>query len=122
MWADDYYALYEEKQAEIRKLQESFRRSEDKQWETENKYKDEIDKLKNEHMEKDYENECIIRELKNKLAHFCSVIFHEKTVNSNGESGGLGCLLYRVLFVKEIYGMIFMFVGNAISSGGFLYG
>lgn len=82
MWADDYYALYEEKQAEIRKLQESLRRSEDKQWETENKYKDEIDKLKNEHMEKDYENECIIRELKNKLAHYEALLGHDST-NTN---------------------------------------
>lgn len=30
MWADDYYALYDEKQAEIRQLQETNRRLEDK--------------------------------------------------------------------------------------------
>ena len=69
MWSGDYYALYEEKQAEIRNLKETIRRLEDKVWEERRKSDEKITKLTLEYEDKLHERDCVIDELMNKLAH-----------------------------------------------------
>ena len=69
MWSDDYYSMYEEKQAEIRNLKETIRRLEDKVWEERRKSDEKIAKLTLEYEDKLYKKDCIIDELTNRLAH-----------------------------------------------------
>lgn len=82
MLTDDYYALYDEKQAEIRQLQERNRRLEDQVWETERKYTDKIDKIKREHEEENYRKDAMISELKNRVAHYEALLGHDSTNTS----------------------------------------
>lgn len=77
MLTEDYYALYDEKQAEIRNLQETNRRLEDKIWKTEREYKDKIDRLIQDYEERDFEKDCVINELKNKVAHYEALLGHD---------------------------------------------
>lgn len=69
MWFDDYYCMYEEKQAEIRNLKETIRRLEDKVWEERRKSDEKIAKLTLEYEDKLYEKDRIIDGLTNRLAH-----------------------------------------------------
>ena len=69
MWSDDYYLLYDEKQAEIRNLKETIRRLEDKVWEERRNSDEKIIKLTLEHEDRLHEKDCIIDELTNRLAH-----------------------------------------------------
>ncbi len=69
MWSDDYYALYDELQAEIRQLKETIRRREDRIWEMEREHDDELNKLTMKYEDKLYERDCKINELENQLAH-----------------------------------------------------
>ena len=82
MLLDDLYALYDEKQAEIIKLQETNRKLEDQLWEIERKYEDTIARLKQDHEEKEYAKDCVIRELKNKIAHYEALLRHDGTNTS----------------------------------------
>lgn len=79
MWMEDYYALYEEKQAEIRKLQERAIRSEDRVWETERKSDKKITTIILEYEDKLHEKDCIIEELKNRLAHAEALLSRDGT-------------------------------------------
>ena len=69
MWSDDYYSMYEEKQAEIGNLKETIRRLEDKIWEERRNSDEKIVKLTLEHEDKLHEKDCVINELTNRLAH-----------------------------------------------------
>lgn len=79
MWTEDYYALYDEKQAEIRELQERIRRSENKVWETERKSEEKITKIILEYKDKLHEKDCIIEELKNRLVHAEALLSRDGT-------------------------------------------
>lgn len=69
MWSDDYYSMYEEKQAEIRNLKETIRRLEDKIWEERRNSDEKNIKLTLEYEDRLHEKDCIIDELTNRLAH-----------------------------------------------------
>lgn len=69
MWSDDCYAMYEEKQAEIRNLKETIRRLEDKVWEERRNSDEKNIKLALEYGDRLHEKDCIIDELMNRLAH-----------------------------------------------------
>lgn len=69
MMANDYYAMWDECRAEIRQLQETNRRLEDKLWETERKWSDKADKARMDYEDRLHEKDCVIEELKNRLAH-----------------------------------------------------
>ena len=82
MWADDYYAMYEEMQAEIRRLKETIRRLEDKVWEEERKSGEKITKLTLEYEDKLHEKDLIINELTNRLAHDEALLGRDSTNTS----------------------------------------
>lgn len=82
MLTADYYALYDEKQAEIRKLQELNRRLDDAVWTTKRECDDAVDKLKRNYEDKLFEKDCIINELRNRLAHDEALLGHDGT-NTN---------------------------------------
>lgn len=82
MWSDDYYALYDELQAEIRQLKETVRRREDKIWEMEREHDDETSKLTMKYEDMLYERDCIINELENRLAHANALLAHDGTNTS----------------------------------------
>lgn len=82
MWADDYYDMYDELRAEIRGLQETIRRLEDKKWATERQCDDKVAKLKMKYEEKLYEKDCVIERLENELAHALALLSHDGT-NTN---------------------------------------
>ena len=82
MWSDDYYALYDEDQAEIRQLKETIRRLEDRIWKTEQKSDERITRIKLEYEDKLYEKDRIIRELENRLAHTQALLNHDGTNTS----------------------------------------
>lgn len=79
MMTDDYYAMWDECRAEIRQLQETNRKLDDKVWETERKYGDRIDKLKMDYEDKLYEKDCVIDELKNRLAQAEALLGRDST-------------------------------------------
>lgn len=79
MWTEDYYALYEEKQAEIRELRETVRRAEDKAWEAERKSDERITAVTLEYEDKLHEKDRIIEELKNRLAHAEALLSRDGT-------------------------------------------
>lgn len=79
MWTDEYYALYDEQQAEIRRLQETVRRTEDRVWETERESDAKIAKITMEYEDKLHEKDCIIKELKNKLANAEALLSRDGT-------------------------------------------
>ena len=82
MLAGDYYALYDEKQAEIRNLQESNRNLDDRIWMIMRECDDKVDELKRSYEDKLYEKDCIINELRNRLAHDEALLGHDGT-NTN---------------------------------------
>ena len=61
MWSDDYYSMYEEKQAEIGNLKETIRRLEDKIWEERRNSDEKIVKLTLEHEDKLHEKDWRLR-------------------------------------------------------------
>jgi len=69
MWSDDYYSMYEEKQAEIRNLKETIRRLEDEVWKEQRKSDEKITMLTLRYEDKLHEKDQIIDELTNRLAH-----------------------------------------------------
>lgn len=79
MWSDDYYALYDESQAEIRQLKETIRRLYDKIWEKERGSDEKITKLTKEYEDKLYQKDCVIAELQNKLAHAHALLSQDGT-------------------------------------------
>ena len=83
MWSGDYYALYDEKQAEIRNLKETIRRLEDEIWEERRNSDEKILKLTMEYEDKLYEKDCVIDELTNRLAHA------EALLSNDGSNTGL---------------------------------
>ncbi len=68
-WADDYYALYDEYQAEIRKRNERIRKLEDDVWKAKKEGDDKLSAKEQEYEDRLYEKDCIINKLKNELAH-----------------------------------------------------
>ena len=68
-WADDYYALYDEYQAEIRKRNERIRNLEDDVWKAKKEGDDKLSAKEQEYEDRLYEKDCIINKLKNELAH-----------------------------------------------------
>ena len=83
MWSGDYYALYDEKQVEIRNLKETIRRLEDEIWEERRNSDEKILKLTMEYEDKLYEKDCVIDELTNRLAHA------EALLSNDGSNTGL---------------------------------
>ena len=83
MWSDDCYAMYEEKQAEIRNLKETIRRLEDKVWEEKRNSDEKNIKLALEYEDRLHEKDCIIDELMNRLAHAKALL------SSDGSNTGL---------------------------------
>lgn len=79
MWSDDYYALYDEQQAEIRQLKETIRRLEDKIWETERKNDENAAMLIRKYEDRLYEKDCIISGLENRLAQAQALISQDGT-------------------------------------------
>lgn len=79
MWTEEYYALYDEKQAEIRNLQETIRQTEDRVWESERGSDERITKITLEYKDKLHEKDRIIEELKNKLAHAEALLSRDGT-------------------------------------------
>ena len=82
MWSEDYYALYDEKQAEIRRLQETIRRLENKIWEMEREADEKIAKTTLEYEDRLYEKDCIISRLENELAHARALMAHDGSNSS----------------------------------------
>ena len=68
-WADDYYALYDEYQAEIRKRNEKIRNLEDDVWKAKKEGDDKLSAKEQEYENRLYEKDCIIDKLKNELAY-----------------------------------------------------
>ncbi len=83
MWSDDYYSMYEEKQAGIRNLKETIRRLEDRVWEEQRKSDERATKLTLEYEDRLHEKDRIIDELTNRLAHA------EALLASDGSNTGL---------------------------------
>lgn len=79
MWAEDCYALYDEKQAEIGQLKETIRRLEDRIWEMEREHDEKVMELTMEYDEQIHEKDCMINELKNKLAHAEALLGRDST-------------------------------------------
>lgn len=79
MWSDDYYALYDESRAEVRQLQETIRRLEDKLWAKERESDGKITKLTMEYEDKLYQKDCVIAGLKNKLSHAQALLSQDGT-------------------------------------------
>ena len=83
MWSEDYYALYDEQQARVRKLQEKVRRCEDRIWDIQRECDDRTDRMKLEYEDRLHEKDAIILELKNRLAHA------EALLNTDGTNAGV---------------------------------
>lgn len=82
MWIDDYYALYDESQKESGKLQERIIKLEGKIWETEMECDRKLASQKLDYEDKLHEKDCIIEELKNKLAHAEALLANDGTNTS----------------------------------------
>ena len=76
---DDYYAMYDEMQAEIRQLKETIRRLEDKIWEIEGKNDKKMTALTLKYEEKLHEKDCVISDLTNRLAQAQALLAHDGT-------------------------------------------
>lgn len=81
-WADDYYALYDEYQAEIRKRNEKIRNLEDEVWKAKKEGDDKLSAKEREYEDRLYEKNCIIDKLKNELAHANALLGRDST-NTN---------------------------------------
>ena len=81
-WADDYYALYDEYQAEVRKKNEKIRNLEDEVWKAKKEGDDKLSAKEQEYEDRLYEKECIIEKLKNELAHANALLGHDSS-NTN---------------------------------------
>jgi len=82
MLTNDYYDMWDECRAEIRNLQETNRRLEDKLWETERNWSDKVYRLKMDYEDKLHERDCVISELQNRLAHAEALLSHDSTNTS----------------------------------------
>ena len=81
-WSEDYYALYDEKQKEIRKKNEKIRCLEDEVWKLRRENDEKISALKQDYEEQLFEKDSIIEKLKNELAHAHALLGHDST-NTN---------------------------------------
>ncbi len=79
IWFDQLEEVYKKDQKELLEKNETIRQLEDKIWELERRHIDEISKLKMEQEDKLYEKDCIIDELKQKLAHAEALLGQDST-------------------------------------------
>lgn len=69
MWSEECYQVWDECQAELRQKNETIRRLEDRIWKTEMECDERIASISEKYEGQLYEKDCVIRELKNRLAH-----------------------------------------------------
>lgn len=83
MWSEECYQVWDECQAELRQKNETIRRLEDRIWKTEMECDEKIASISEKYEGQLYEKDCVIRELKNRLAHA------EALLGQDGSNTGL---------------------------------
>ena len=82
IWTDECNHVWEENQSEISKKNEKIRKLEDTVWETRRELDEKVTRLTMEYEDKIREKDCIIDELKNRLAHAEALLGRDST-NTN---------------------------------------
>ena len=82
IWTDECNHVWEENQSEISKKNEEIRKLEDTVWETRRELDEKVTRLTMEYEDKIREKDCIIDELKNRLAHAEALLGRDST-NTN---------------------------------------
>lgn len=79
IWTDECDRIWQEHLSEIARKDEKIRRLEDKIWDIQGKSDERVTALAMEYEDKLHEKECIIEELKNKLAHAEALLGRDST-------------------------------------------